>query len=90
MASEIFKQIADYLVAAEVEKRKVIKVTKTTKPDLSVEEAYQVQELFVQKKLDEGRRIVGPKMGLTSKAKWDQMGVSEPIYGYVFDYYVDR
>ena len=25
-------------------------------------------------------------MGLTSKAKWDQMGVSEPIYGYVFDY----
>lgn len=25
-------------------------------------------------------------MDLTSKAKWDQMGVSEPIYGYVFDY----
>ena len=86
MASEIIKQIADYLVAAEVEKREVVKVTTNIKPDLSVEEAYEAQELLVQKKLDEGRRIIGPKMGLTSKAKWDQMGVSEPIYGYVFDY----
>ncbi|MCM3727720.1 fumarylacetoacetate hydrolase family protein [Neobacillus cucumis] len=86
MASDIIKQIADYLVAAEVEKREVVKVTKTFKSDLTVEEAYQAQELLVQKKLDEGRRIIGPKMGLTSKAKWEQMGVTEPIYGYVFDY----
>jgi 2-oxo-3-hexenedioate decarboxylase len=86
MASEIIKQIADYLEAAELEKREVVKVTKTIKPDLTVAEAYQAQELLVQKKLDRGHRIVGPKMGLTSKAKWDQMGVSEPIYGYVFDY----
>ncbi len=37
-------------------------------------------------KLAEGRKIVGPKMGLTSHAKMKQMGISEPIYGYVFDY----
>ncbi|MEH7249073.1 fumarylacetoacetate hydrolase family protein [Neobacillus niacini] len=86
MAVEIINKIADYLVAAEVEKREVVKVTKVFKPDLTVEEAYQVQELLVQKKLDDGYRIIGPKMGLTSKAKWDQMGVSEPIYGFVFDY----
>jgi len=84
--SEIIKQIKDYLVAAEVEKREVVKVTTSIKPDLTVEEAYQAQELLVQTKLDQGHKIVGPKMGLTSKAKWDQMGVSEPIYGYVFDY----
>ncbi|MEH7255407.1 fumarylacetoacetate hydrolase family protein, partial [Neobacillus niacini] len=69
-----------------VEKREVVKVTKVLKPDLTVEEAYQAQDLLIQKKLDEGHKIIGPKMGLTSKAKWDQMGVSEPIYGYVFDY----
>ncbi|PFP24751.1 4-oxalocrotonate decarboxylase [Bacillus sp. AFS073361] len=86
MASEIIRQIADYLIAAEVDKREVVKVTSKIKPDLTVEEAYEAQELLVQKKLDEGKRIVGPKMGLTSKAKWDQMGVSEPIYGYIFDY----
>ncbi|MDQ1003513.1 2-oxo-3-hexenedioate decarboxylase [Neobacillus niacini] len=86
MAGEIFKQIADYLEAAELEKREVVKITKTIKPDLTVAEAYQAQELLVQKKLDQGHKIIGPKMGLTSKAKWDQMGVSEPIYGYIFDY----
>jgi 2-oxo-3-hexenedioate decarboxylase len=86
MVNEIMKQIVDYLVAAEVEKREVVKVTTNIKPDLTIEEAYQAQELLVQKKLDEGRKIIGPKIGLTSKAKWDQMGVSEPIYGYVFDY----
>ncbi|MEH7177799.1 2-keto-4-pentenoate hydratase [Neobacillus vireti] len=86
MSVEIYKKIADYLVAAEVEKREVVKVTKVIKPDLTVEEAYSVQNLLVQTKLDEGHKIIGPKMGLTSKAKWDQMGVSEPIYGYVFDY----
>ena len=88
MASEIINQIADYLEAAELEKCEVVKVTKTIKPDLTVAEAYQAQELLVQKKLDRGHKIVGPKMGLTSKAKWDQMGVSEPIYGYVFDYMI--
>jgi 2-oxo-3-hexenedioate decarboxylase len=86
MSSEVIKKITDYLVAAEVEKREVVKVTTNIKPDLTVEEAYQAQELLVQRKLDEGHKIVGPKMGLTSKAKWDQMGVKEPIYGYVFDY----
>lgn len=86
MSNEVLKQIKDYLVAAEVEKREVVKVTTKIKPDLTVEEAYQAQELLVQHKLDEGHKIVGPKMGLTSKAKWDQMGVDEPIYGYVFDY----
>ncbi|TSI08712.1 2-keto-4-pentenoate hydratase [Lysinibacillus sp. BW-2-10] len=80
------KKIADYLVAAEVEKREVVKVTAQLHPDLSVEEAYLVQQELVKMKLEEGRKIVGPKMGLTSKAKMTQMGVEEPIYGYVFDY----
>ncbi|RTQ91847.1 2-keto-4-pentenoate hydratase [Lysinibacillus telephonicus] len=86
MSTKIYKNIADYLVAAEVEKREVLKVTAELKPDLTVEEAYLVQQELVRTKLEEGRRIVGPKMGLTSKAKMKQMGVEEPIYGYVFDY----
>ena len=81
-----YKDIAAYLVSAEVEKREVVKVTANIKPDLTVEEAYQVQQEIVNIKLNEGRRIVGPKMGLTSFAKMKQMGINEPIYGYVFDY----
>ncbi|WML39407.1 fumarylacetoacetate hydrolase family protein [Neobacillus sp. OS1-2] len=81
-----FKDIANYLILAEVEKREVVKVTANLKPDLTVEEGYLVQQEIVNRKLEEGRRIVGPKMGLTSQAKMKQMGIEEPIYGYVFDY----
>lgn len=86
MGNEQYKQIAKYLVDAEVEKREVVKVTAEIKPDLTVEEGYLVQQEIVKMKLDEGKKIVGPKMGLTSLAKMKQMNVEEPIYGYVFDY----
>ena len=81
-----YNEIAKYLVSAEVDRREVAKVTSNLKPDLTVEEAYLVQQEIVTIKLNEGKRIIGPKMGLTSLAKMKQMGVEEPIYGYVFDY----
>lgn len=80
------REIASYLVASEVEKREIEKITARLKPDLTVEEGYLIQKEIVTMKLAEGRKIVGPKMGLTSKAKMQQMNVDEPIYGYVFDY----
>lgn len=86
MSTEPYKEIANYLIRAEVEKYEVEKVTAILKPDLTVDEAYLVQEELVNIKLAEGRKVVGPKMGLTSFAKMKQMGIEEPIYGYVFDY----
>lgn len=86
MTAVEYKEIAKYLVAGELEKREVLKVTEKIKADLSVEEGYLIQQEIVKMKLEEGKRIIGPKMGLTSKAKMQQMNVNEPIYGYVFDY----
>ncbi|OMP67212.1 2-keto-4-pentenoate hydratase [Domibacillus epiphyticus] len=81
-----YKEIAEYLVKAETEKFETPRVTAELKNDLTVEEGYLVQEEIVKMKLAEGRKIIGPKMGLTSRAKMTQMNVDEPIYGYVFDY----
>ncbi|PLR77011.1 4-oxalocrotonate decarboxylase [Bacillus sp. V3-13] len=86
MVNAEYKDIATYLEAAETGKREVEKVTARLKPDLTVEEGYLVQQELVKIKLEQGRRIIGPKMGLTSEAKMKQMNVNEPIYGYVFDY----
>lgn len=86
ISNEQVKEIAKYLLDAEYEKREVVKVTASIKPDLNFDEAYLVQEELVRTKLEEGKKIVGPKMGLTSYAKMEQMGVEEPLYGYVFDY----
>jgi 2-oxo-3-hexenedioate decarboxylase len=81
-----YRDLAKYLVSAEVEKREFVKITANLKLDLTVEEAYLVQQELVNIKLNEGKRIIGTKMGLTSHAKMKQMGMDEPIYGYVFDY----
>lgn len=78
------KIIAEHLLDAERNAREIYKVTATHKEDLTIEEAYLVQKEIVQLKLVEGHRIIGPKMGLTSKAKLTQMNVNEPIYGYIF------
>ncbi|GAA4707600.1 2-keto-4-pentenoate hydratase [Brevibacillus fulvus] len=78
------KELAKLLISAEVDRREVSRIS-LDHPDLSVEDGYQIQEQLVQWKLEAGYRIVGPKMGLTSQAKMQQMNVNEPIYGYIFD-----
>ncbi len=54
-------------------------------PDLGVEEAYAVQALSVQRRLARGERRIGVKMGLTSRAKMQQVGVDEVIWGRLTD-----
>lgn len=83
-----YKEIAQYLVNAEMGKKEVKRVTAELTPDLSVEEGYLIQQEIVRIKLAEGHKMIGPKMGLTSRAKMTQMKVEEPIYGHVFDYMV--
>ncbi|GAX90524.1 2-keto-4-pentenoate hydratase [Effusibacillus lacus] len=80
-----FKSIAEFLNSAETEKKEVTRLT-ADHPELSVQDAYRIQEELVKIKLAQGCKILGPKMGLTSQAKMKQMNVEEPIYGYIFDY----
>ena len=75
----------EMLIAAEMNRTEIVRITEAY-PNLSIEEAYHIQESLVESKVAEGYRIIGPKMGLTSRAKMEQMGVEEPIYGYIFDY----
>jgi len=51
-----------------------------TDPSLTVEDAYYIQEALVAKHLADGARVLGYKLGLTSKAMRDMLGVAEPDY----------
>lgn len=56
-----------------------------TLPVSGLEAAYQVAELNTRARLATGRRIVGKKVGLTSKAVQQQLGVDQPDFGVLFD-----
>lgn len=50
-------------------------------PDITIEDAYRIQEAFVARRVAAGETIVGKKIGATSKAVQDMLGVYQPDFG---------
>jgi 2-oxopent-4-enoate/cis-2-oxohex-4-enoate hydratase len=54
-------------------------------PDITVEDAYRISQRFLQCRLDAGERVVGKKIGVTSKPVQDMLGVFQPDFGFLTD-----
>ena len=54
-------------------------------PDATVEDSYAIQGVWRDGNLAAGRRLVGRKIGLTSKAMQQATGITEPDYGVMFE-----
>jgi 2-oxo-hept-3-ene-1,7-dioate hydratase len=54
-------------------------------PEMTVGDAYSVQAAWTRRKLAEGRTLVGRKVGLTSRAMQQAVGITEPDYGAIYD-----
>ncbi len=60
-------------------------------PQLSIEhqfslaDAYKIQRLSINRRYERGEKFVGMKLGFTSKAKMEQMGVHDMIWGRLTD-----
>jgi 2-oxo-hept-3-ene-1,7-dioate hydratase len=54
-------------------------------PGMDMSDAYAVQSAWVQRKLGDGRRIIGRKIGLTSKAMQSALNIDIPDSGVLFD-----
>ncbi|WP_226037531.1 2-keto-4-pentenoate hydratase [Aquibacillus saliphilus] len=52
---------------------------------ITVDEAYQIQLEIVRHKMEHGAKIIGKKIGLTSKAMQEMLNVNQPDYGHLFD-----
>ena len=50
-------------------------------PDITIEDAYRIQERFVARRLEAGETVVGKKIGATSKPVQDFLGVYQPDFG---------
>jgi 2-keto-4-pentenoate hydratase len=56
-----------------------------TYPSLTPGQAYALQSAWLELKRMEGGQLVGRKIGLTSTAMQEQLGVNEPDYGFILD-----
>ena len=53
--------------------------------EFSVDEAYEIQRLAIEERYKRGEKFVGLKLGFTSFAKMEQMGVHDMIWGRLTD-----
>src|SRR5438105_5397337 len=54
-------------------------------PELTPAQSYAIQSVWLDLLRTEGAQVVGHKIGLTSKAMQEQLGVNEPDYGFILD-----
>lgn len=84
LASETLAAAAQDLEAAERSGHPVEPLSDRF-PNLGTDDAYAIQSHGRALRLRAGGRIVGHKIGLTSKAMQEMVGVAEPDYGYLLD-----
>lgn len=54
-------------------------------PDIKIEDSYAISSAVAQERVKAGARIIGHKIGLTSKAMQASSKIDEPDFGYLFD-----
>ncbi|GAB2693725.1 2-oxo-hept-3-ene-1,7-dioate hydratase [Microbacterium marinum] len=86
---DVIARIADELAEADRTHGVIPRIT-ARYPDATIEDSYAIQGVWRDKNLAAGRRLVGRKIGLTSKAMQQATGITEPDYGVMFDDTVHR
>jgi 2-keto-4-pentenoate hydratase len=79
-----FRILSEHLAKAETN-RSGVEPLSSIAPDLTIEDAYQVQLATIESKVAAGKKIIGRKIGLTSKAMQNLLGVDQPDYGHLLD-----
>jgi 2-keto-4-pentenoate hydratase len=74
--------VADALLAAETDRAPIAKVVETF-PGMDVVDSYEVQLINIRRRLEAGATVKGHKVGLSSHAMQEMMGVDEPDYGHL-------
>ncbi len=81
---EIRDELAADLAQAERSREPIAPLT-AAYPDIDVVDAYEIQLINIRQRVAEGARVLGHKVGLSSKAMQQMMGVDEPDYGHLLD-----
>ena len=74
------EKYGDELYEALVNRKAVAPLT-DREADITIEDAYQIQQRMIQRRLDAGETIIGKKIGVTSKVVMDMLKVDQPDFG---------
>lgn len=80
----IITTLATTLDQAE-KSRQQVKQFSLSQPSITIEDAYAIQQAWVDMKIAEGRKLIGHKIGLTSRAMQRSSNITEPDYGTLLD-----
>ena len=78
------KKAADILAAAEKDRKQAVQLSKTW-PGITMEDAYAISSEIAKRKIAAGAKLIGHKVGLTSKAMQRSSQIDEPDYGHLLD-----
>jgi 2-oxo-hept-3-ene-1,7-dioate hydratase len=78
---------ADILMEAHKTKKQATQLS-TTYPGITIEDAYAISTIVHKRMVAAGRRLVGHKVGLTSKAMQRSSNIDEPDFGYLHDHMI--
>ncbi|MHC9296991.1 2-keto-4-pentenoate hydratase [Mycobacterium sp. LTG2003] len=84
LSDDVRAQLAADLAQAERSRVPITPLTDAN-PGIDVVDAYEIQLINIRQRVAEGARVIGHKVGLSSKAMQDMMGVDEPDYGHLLD-----
>ncbi len=84
MQSQLIQTLGEELYTA-LENRTTVKPLTERYPDITVQDAYQISKVITDNRVAAGERVIGKKIGLTSKAVQNMLGVGEPDFGFLTD-----
>jgi len=84
LSKDIIHDCAEQLHQAEISRKQVHQLS-LQYPEICIEDAYAIQKVWVDKKIEEGRKVIGHKIGLTSRAMQMSSQIDEPDYGTLLD-----
>ncbi|MCD2497639.1 2-keto-4-pentenoate hydratase [Microbacterium nymphoidis] len=84
LTPDTITHLADELAVADREHTVIPRIT-ARYPEATVEDSYAIQGVWRDRQIASGRRLIGRKIGLTSRAMQHATGITEPDYGVMFD-----
>ncbi|HMJ43626.1 MAG TPA: fumarylacetoacetate hydrolase family protein [Pseudolabrys sp.] len=84
LTSQDRSKAADILMNAQKERKQAVQLH-VTFPNITIEDSYAISTEVADRKIKAGAKLIGHKVGLTSKAMQRSSMIDEPDFGFILD-----